>query len=260
MRSWSVFSVLVIWAMLNAQGAFGAEKAAPQWYDYRIVNTYEHDPKAYTQGLYVEDGVFYESTGVRGASSLRRVEIETGDVLKKIDLPDRFFGEGIATLGDRIFLLTWQSGVGFVFDKTDFKRVDQFDIEGEGWGLTHNGEHLIMSDGSANLMYLDPNTLKVVRRVPVTYLGRPVRSLNELEWINGEIYANIYTTNQIVRIDPKTGDVTGVIVLDGLLSEEDRGGAEVNVLNGIAFDETTGRLFVTGKLWPKLYEIELVPR
>jgi glutamine cyclotransferase len=226
-------------------------------YTYNIVNTYPHDPDAFTQGLVFEDGILYEGTGRFGHSTLRRVELETGAILQIRDLADQFFGEGITIYGDRIIQLTWQSNVGFVYDKDSFELLQQFNYSTEGWGITHDGEHLIMSDGTSTLHCLDPQTFEEISQLEVFDNNGPVTRLNELEYIQGEIYANIWQTDRIARISPETGRVVGWVDLEGLLTAEDRS-EPVDVLNGIAYDADTDRLFVTGKLWPKLFEIELI--
>ena len=229
--------------------------AATPVYGYRVLAVHPHDPAAFTQGLVYYQGDFYEGTGLRGRSSLRRVALETGRVLQKRDLPDAYFGEGVTLFDDRLYQLTWQSHVGFVYDRASFDLLGTFDYPTEGWGLTHNGRELIMSDGTPTLHFLDPVTLQELRRVTVRDENGPVQRLNELEYIRGDVYANVWLTDRIARIDPATGRVLAWIDLSGLLPPEDRPGA--NVLNGIAWDETGHRLFVTGKLWPKLFQIEL---
>lgn len=231
-------------------------EAAPV-YSYRVVNVYPHDRGAWTQGLVYENGALYEGTGRRGESSLRRVELETGEVLQFLALPERYFGEGITVYGDEIFQLTWKSQVGFVYDRDSFELQRIFIYPTEGWGLTHDGQRLIMSDGTSTLHFLDPETLEETGQVQVHYGGRPVPALNELEYVQGEVYANVWKTNVVVRIDPQTGRVRDLINLAGLLEPEDHA-EPVGVLNGIAYDAENDRLFVTGKLWPKLFEIELV--
>jgi glutamine cyclotransferase len=223
------------------------------------VRVFPHDPNAYTQGLVVENGVLHEGTGRHGESSLRRVDLETGEVLQFLGLPPQYFGEGITIFGDRIIHLTWQSHVGFVYDRETFELLDTFRYATEGWGLTHDGARLIMSDGTSTLRFLDPETLEETGQVKVRDRQRPVLKINELEYVEGEVWANIWYTDRIARIDPTTGKVVGWIDLRGLLDPRDRQSSEA-VLNGIAYDAKTGRLFVTGKLWPKLFEIELVPR
>jgi glutamine cyclotransferase len=226
-------------------------------YSFCVVHTYPHDPEAFTQGLVYHDGFIYEGTGLRGRSSLRRVELQSGKILQVHSLEQRFFGEGIAIFGDKLYQLTWQSGLGFIYDWRSFEPLGTWQYEGEGWGLTHDGTHLIMSDGTSTLRFLDPETLQVVRQVEVRARSGPVVRLNELEYVRGEVYANVWQTDRIVRIDPQSGAVVGWIDLSGLLSGVD--GSQVDVLNGIAYDAEGDRLFVTGKLWPKLFEIELLP-
>jgi glutaminyl-peptide cyclotransferase len=226
---------------------------------YTVRHTYAHDPRAFTQGIEYRAGGLYEGTGLNGQSTLRRVELATGKVLQQVAVPPEYFGEGITTWGETILQLTWQSQIGFVYDRNSFKQLRTFRYTGEGWGLTHNATQLIMSDGSASLRFLDPKTFTETRRLLVTDAGIVIRDLNELEWVDGEIYANVWQTNFVARISPSTGRVLGWIDLRGLLSPEDqRAGADV--LNGIAYDAAGRRLFVTGKLWPKLFEIELVTK
>jgi len=226
-------------------------------YSYNVVNTYPHDRSAFTQGLVFEDGVLYEGTGLNGRSTLRRVELETGEVLQIHELPAQFFGEGVTVYGNDIIQLTWQSHVGFVYDRDSFELLQEFNYSTQGWGITHDGERLIMSDGTATLYFLDPETFEEIGRVGVYDNDGSVNRLNELEYVQGEIYANVWQTNYIARIDPQTGQVVGWIELKGLLTPEDSD-EPVDVLNGIAYDAENARLFVTGKLWPKLFEIELV--
>jgi glutamine cyclotransferase len=221
---------------------------------YRIVNTYPHDPGAFTQGLFFENGFLYEGTGLHERSTLRRVDLETGDVVQLYELPEKYFGEGITVYEDRIIQLTWQSREGFVYDKESFELLRKFDYPTEGWGITHDGKQLIMSDGTANLYFLDPETFVETGRIQVSDSNGPVTRLNELEYVKGEIYANIWQTDRIARISPDTGEVLDWIDLEGLLKPEDKEKA-VDVLNGIAYDAVGDRLFVTGKLWPKLFEI-----
>lgn len=223
---------------------------------YRVIRTYPHDPTAFTQGFQFVDGFFYEGTGLNGRSTLRKVKPETGAVLLQANLAYEYFGEGITVLGNRVFQLTWTSGVGFVYDLATFKPLDSFRYSGEGWGLTNDGHKLIMSDGSATLRYLDPKTFREIARITVTDAGRPVRYLNELEWVKGEIWANVWQTDRVARVSPVTGKVLGWIDLAGLLSPAERNSG-VDVLNGIAYDAKGDRLFVTGKLWPKVFEIKV---
>jgi glutamine cyclotransferase len=221
------------------------------------VNVYPHDPDAFTQGLVFEDGVLYESTGLRGHSTLRRVALETGTVLERRPLPDEFFGEGITIYDGKIIQLTWQSNVGLVYDKRTLEPVKEFGYPTEGWGITHDGERLIVSDGTSTLYLWDPETQGKIGQIEVYGDHGSVAGLNELEYVEGEIYANVWKTDWIARIDPHSGQVIGWIALDGLLSPEDYTGP-VDVLNGIAYDAHGDRLFVTGKLWPALFEIKLV--
>ncbi len=228
-------------------------------YSYRVLNTYPHDPNAFTQGLVIRDGVLYEGTGLRGRSTLRRVDLETGAVLQSLALPEQFFGEGVTVLGQRIYQLTWQAHVGFVYDRQSFEQIAEFQYPSEGWGLTDDGERLIMSDGTATLHFLDPETLQEMGQVQARDQGKLVVRLNELEYIRGEVWANVWQTDRIARIDPASGQVVGWIDLAGLLNPEDVS-QPVDVLNGIAYDRQNDRLFVTGKWWPKLFQIQLVPQ
>ena len=224
----------------------------------RVLKIYPHDRSAFTQGLVFENGFLYEGTGRCGHSSLRKVALETGDILERRDLPAEFFGEGITLYENRIIQLTWQSGLGFVYDKDSFALIKVFTYPTEGWGITHDERHLIMSDGTATLHCLDPETFVETGRIEVYDDHGPVPLLNELEYVKGEIYANIWQTDRIARISPRTGKVIGWIELDGLLRPEDCE-EPVDVLNGIAYDADHDRLFVTGKFWPRLFEISLVP-
>ena len=231
----------------------------PVW-GYQVVKVYPHDRQAFTQGLQYVDGFLYEGTGQHGQSSIRKVKLETGEVLQHAPLERQYFGEGITVWGDTLIQLTWQSELGFVYDKKTFKQLKTFTYPGEGWGLTHDGARLIMSDGDSRgaLRFLDPKTLKETGRLVVRDGGKPVDDLNELEYVRGEILANVWQTWRIARISPKTGDVTGWIDLSGLLDPRDAAGTDV--LNGIAYDGAGDRLFVTGKYWPKLFEIKIVAR
>ena len=227
-------------------------------YTYRVIKTYPHIRSAFTQGLVFADGRLYEGTGVKGRSTLRVVELETGKLLRLRDLPARYFGEGITLFKGRIIQLTWQSNTGFVYDRESFDLLREFDYPTDGWGITHDGKRLIMSDGTPTLNYQDPKTFGETGRVEVRDAGNALAGLNELEYIRGEVWANVWPTERIARIDPADGRVTGWIELEGLLDAEDRKG-RVDVLNGIAYDAKGDRIFVTGKLWPKLFEIKLVP-
>jgi len=227
----------------------------PTKYTYTIVNVYPHDQTAFTQGLVFDDGTLYEGTGLLGQSSLRRVDLETGNVAQLYELPDDLFGEGITIFGDKIIQLTWTSGKGFVYNKNSFDLLQEFTYSTEGWGITHDGTNLIMSDGTANLYFLDPETFQILDQIEVID-EEPVEKLNELEYIDGMVYANIWMTEKIVIINPETGQVTGWIDLSGLKVAEH---PTADVLNGIAYDQNSERLFVTGKRWSNLYEIKLVP-
>jgi glutamine cyclotransferase len=225
-------------------------------YTYEVVNTYPHDPNAFTQGLQVVGNYFIEGTGVEGKSDLRRVEIKTGKVLKSVKLADYYFGEGITVLKGKIYQLTYTSGIGFVYDLTTFAKVDSFRYQGDGWGLTNDGTNLIMSNGTDSINFIDPNTKQTIRTIQVKESGYKIENINELEYINGEIFANIWQTERIIRIDPQTGNITSAINLFGILPPQDRT-SETDVLNGIAYDTKNDRLFVTGKNWSKVFEIKL---
>ena len=236
----------------------GKNPDASETYTYKVINTFPHDPKAFTQGLVFEDDFLYEGTGRYGQSSLRRVKLETGDVLQICELSPEFFGEGITIYRDNIIQLTFKENVGFVYDKNSFELLREFSYPTEGWGITHDGRHLIMSDGTSTLYFLDPETFEQVSRIRVYDRDVPVWGLNELEYVEGQIYANIWPTERIVRVAPDTGQVMGWINLEGLLTRDDRT-EYLDVLNGIAYDKKNDRLFVTGKYWPELFEIELIP-
>ena len=243
-------SAYFVWAFRPA----AADAAAPV-YRYKIVKRYPHDSKAYCQGLCVDRGKLYEGTGQYGFSEVRLVNLETGRPEKRVPLDRRYFGEGITVWGNYIIQLTWKAGLAIVYDKATFKPVGSFPYQGEGWGITHDGRNLIVSDGTSRLRFFDPKTFKVARQLTVRLNGRPRDQLNELEYINGEIWANVWHEDYIVRIDPKTGNVNSVVDLRGLLRRLPHQEA---VLNGIAYDKENDRLFVTGKHWPSLFEIELV--
>jgi glutaminyl-peptide cyclotransferase len=230
----------------------------PPVYDVRIVRSFPHDRGAFTQGLFFLDGVLYESTGQVGRSTIRRVRYQDGRVLQSVPIPPGQFGEGIVNWRDQIISITWIGGVGYRWDRRTLRQLGEWRYQGEGWGLTQNGTDIIMSDGSPQLRFLDPATLAERRRVTVTVNGNPIDRLNELEWVNGEIFANVWHTPMIVRIDPASGRVTGIIDLRLLVAEN--AGDEDAVLNGIAYDAARDRLFVTGKNWANLYEIDLSRR
>ena len=221
---------------------------------------FPHDTGAFTEGLFYQDGYLYEATGLNGRSTIRKEQLQTGQVLQQRPIDPQYFGEGIVAWKGRLIELTWQSHIGFVYDLASFKPLSAFHYPGEGWALTRDSRRLIMSDGTPQLRFLDPVTLKETGRITVTDEGRPVANLNELEWVKGEIYANIWQTDEIVRIDPATGRVVGRIDLSGLLPASDRVPGQTDVLNGIAYDARRDRLFVTGKNWPKLFQIVLTPK
>lgn len=246
-------------ALIQQQGEVGSAPQRVEKYTYEIVNTYSHDAGAFTQGLVYSNGMLYESTGLNGQSSVRRVELETGRVLGRYDILPQFFGEGLTLLSGRLYQLTWQNQIGFIYDASSLQPAGSFGYLGEGWGLTTDGQSLIMSNGTNLLTFLDPRTFEVGRVVGVFDDSRPVANLNELEYIKGEIYANVWQTDRIARIDPATGRLKAWVYLNGLLSDQDRT-SRVDVLNGIAYDEANDRIFVTGKLWPKLFEIRLKQR
>jgi glutamine cyclotransferase len=227
-------------------------------YEAQVVRSYPHDPQAFTEGLFYLGGFLYEATGLEGRSHVRKEDLATGKVMQTLDLPAQYFGEGIVDWKGRLIELTWRSHIGFIYDLETFKPLGSFAYAGEGWALTQNGHEIIMSDGAPQLRFLDPDTLKTTHTLTVTADGAPVQNLNELEWVKGQILANIWLTNRIARIDPASGKVVGWIDLSGLpdigLAQKDRDA----VANGIAYDAAHDRLFVTGKLWPHLYEIRLV--
>ncbi len=245
-----ILSALLMWLALVAP-VYAADT-------YRIVHTYPHDSHAFTQGLVFVDGHLYESTGINGQSSLRMVDLTTGRVLQEQPVDSKYFAEGLTAWGSTLVQLTWESHVGLVYDRFSFRLLRTFSYAGEGWGLTQDGKFLIRSDGTPTLRFFDPATFAEIRRVTVKDHGKPVTDLNELEYIQGEVYANVWHTDRIARISPRTGKVLDWIDLRGLLPEGERSSSEA-VLNGIAWDPAGHRLFVTGKLWPKLFEIEVVP-
>jgi glutamine cyclotransferase len=226
-------------------------------YTYRVVHVYPHDRDAFTQGLEFRGGFLYEGTGLKGHSSLRKEDLQSSRVLQKIDLADQYFGEGVTVLDRKIVELTWQSHIGFVYDRSSFQLQRSFNYSGEGWGLANDGQRIYMSDGTAQIRVLQPETLEEQRRITVHQGDREFQLLNELESVRGELFANVWQTDEILRISPADGTVMGIIDLSGLLSHTERE-AGADVLNGIAYDAANDRLFVTGKLWPKLFEIKLV--
>jgi len=251
-------TTMIVTLLAMAPIGFSAEKPTPV-YSYRVVKSYPHDPQAFTQGLVYRDGRLYESTGLRGQSSVRRVDLTTGTVEDKKTLLPFYFAEGLTVIDDRVYQLTWTSGIGFVYDRASLSLIREFRYGTEGWGITHDGENLIVSDGTPNLYFWNPETFVETHRLTVRDEGKRVDDLNELEYIDGVIYANVWMSDRIARISPETGAVLSWIDLKGLLPASERSGSE-DVLNGIAYDPDAGRLFVTGKLWPKLFEIEVVPK
>jgi glutamine cyclotransferase len=236
--------------------ARGGQASVVPTYGYEVVRSYPHDRAAFTQGIIFRDGVFYEGTGLNGRSTLRKVKPETGEVLAAKPLGPEYFGEGITDWKGSLLQITWKNEIGFVYDMNTFERTKTFSYTGEGWGLTHDGSRIIMSDGTAQLRFLDPGTLSETGRLTVRDAHGPVEELNELEYVKGEIYANVWRTERIARISPKDGRVTGWIDLTGLLTPAER--AQTDVLNGIAYDAAGDRLFVTGKYWPRVFEIKIV--
>jgi glutamine cyclotransferase len=236
--------------------SFSISAAEVTTYSYKIINTYPHDREAFTQGLAFKDGYLYEGTGRKGKSSLRQVELKTGKVQKIKNLPDKYFGEGITIYKGKIYQLTWKSGVGFIYDM-DFNQLDKFHYEGEGWGLTNNGQQLIMSNGTSSLYFLNPSTLELEKEITVTLNNQRVNNINELEYINGRIFANVWYKDQIIIINPESGEVGALVDLTDIINPENYD-YNLNVLNGIAYDNEQDRLFVTGKLWPLIFEIEMI--
>lgn len=254
LRQLPLFALLAVSLLTSA--ALHAASTIPV-YGYTVVRSFPHDTGAYTEGLFYQDGYLYESTGELGESSVRKVDLDSGETVQRHNLPAQYFGEGIVGWNGRLIQLTWKSETGFVYDLGSFQLKQTFSYPGEGWALTRDRHHIYMSDGSSVLRVLDPESLKATGSVMVTADGKPVSNLNELEWVDGEIYANVWLTNRIARIDPRTGHVVGWIDLDGLLDTSQLPEPGNDVLNGIAYDAAKRRLFVTGKRWPKLFEITL---
>jgi glutamine cyclotransferase len=246
---------VIFWLAAAALG----QSASPTQYTFKVVRQFPHDPSAFTQGFAYQDGYFYEGTGLNGKSSLRQVEVKTGAVVKQVDLPTEYFGEGIAILKNQVVQLTWQSHAGFVYRLKDFHQLKQFSYPGEGWGLTSDGRQFFLSDGTSEIRILDPVTFAEKRRIKVRDGATAITELNELEFVDGQIWANIWMTDRIVRISPATGKIFGWIDLKGLLSPIYRLAPEA-VLNGIAYDSQNKRLFVTGKLWPAVFEIKVLAK
>jgi glutaminyl-peptide cyclotransferase len=254
--------ILVVTIAIATYACAPVSQAGVPEYTYEVVHSYPHDRTAFTEGLFYLGGFLYESTGIEGASSVRKVRLETGEVVQRHDLPSAYFGEGIIHWKDRLIQLTYKTEVGFVYNLSTFETERRFEYPGEGWAMTQDGKNIFMSDGTAQIRIWDPETLQELRRITVSDQGQPVPNVNELEWVKGEIYANIWETDRIARIDPATGRVVGWIDLAGLLNPNERiaGPEGTDVLNGIAYDAKGNRLFVTGKRWPKLFEIRLVRR
>jgi glutaminyl-peptide cyclotransferase len=252
--------VLILFAAMAACACGPASQAGVPEYGYDVVHVYPHDRTAFTEGLFYLDGFLYEATGLTQQSSIRKVKLETGEVVQKHDLPPEFFGEGIIKWKDRLYQLSYTTEVGFVYDFATFQEKSRFKYPGEGWSMTTDGKVIYMDDGTPQIRIWDPETLEEKGRFTVTDEGKPVKDINELEWVKGELFANIWQTDRIARIDPKTGKVVGWIDLTGLLAASDivdTGDFRTDVLNGIAYDAQHDRLFVTGKNWPKLFEIKL---
>jgi len=254
---------VIYYTLRPKQPSTGVNPAIPdplaQNLSYEILATLPHDPACYTQGLLIDNDIFYESCGLYGQSSLRMVDPATGTVQAETDLDASFFAEGLALLQDKLYQLTWRENTGFVYDASTFEQLRTFNYQTEGWGLTTDGSALILSDGTNTLYWLDPGTMQVVRQVNVSYQGQSVEYLNELEFINGLIFANIYLTDTIVAVNPDDGNVVSLIDLTGLRPEQNQA-MQGEVLNGIAYDSINGKLYLTGKNWPSLYEVRLVPQ
>ncbi|HET6424508.1 MAG TPA: glutaminyl-peptide cyclotransferase [Planctomycetaceae bacterium] len=257
-RIWITGAVVTVIAAVGLAAALPRKSTLPVD-TVRVIASYPHDPEAFSQGLVIADGVLYEGTGTFGASSLRQVDLKTGKVQRMVPLNQDYFGEGIAVAGNKIYQLTWKNRLGIVYDRESMTAESSFRYSGEGWGLTSDGKELILSDGTATLRFLSLETLEVTRRVQVHTATGPVDQLNELEYVDGEIYANIWYSDRIVRISPKTGEVLGWIDLSALYPARQRPSRE-HVLNGIAYDADKKQLYVTGKNWPKLYQVEVVKR
>jgi glutamine cyclotransferase len=251
------FALSFFFLLQSLCGQTTKRQAAPE-YTFEVINRFPHDTHAFTQGFTFRGGYFYEGTGRNGQSSLRQVRPESGEIVRRADLPHEFFGEGITILGDKVFQLTWTSHIGFVYDLHSFQKLRSFQYGGEGWGLTEDGHDLFLSDGSSDIKVYDPFTFREKRHIRVRDGKEAVDQLNELEFVDGEIYANVWHSNKIARISPQTGQVTGWINLNGLLGSFYQLEAEA-VLNGIAYDSEHKRLFVTGKLWPAVFEIRIIP-
>ena len=252
--------ILILITALGACACGPAAQPEAVQYSYEVAHVYPHDRSAFTEGLFYLDGFLYESTGLERESSIRKVRLETGEVVERYDIPGQYFGEGIVNWKDRLIELTYRTQVGFVYDLAGFKLQHAFRYPGEGWALTQDGKRILMDDGTAQIRFWDPETLQETGRITVTDQEQPVKNVNELEWIQGEVYANIWTEDRIARIDPVNGKVLGWIDMTGLLGPRDRVEGYTDVLNGIAYDAQRDRIFVTGKRWPKLFEIRVVKK
>jgi len=250
-------AILAFVALAAGSSAAHASAGTIPVYGYKVVHTYPHDPQAFTEGLFYEDGYLYESTGERGTSTVRKVKLATGEVVQRLDTPPGYFGEGIVAEGTKLVQLTWQEGIAFVYDKASFRLLGAFRYPGEGWAFTRDATHIYMSDGTPTIRVLDPANFDRTGSIDVTADGVPLRNINELEWVKGEIYANVWQTDRIARIDPATGHVVGWIDLKGLMDKTRLDDLGNDVLNGIAYDAVHDRLFVTGKRWPSLFEIRV---
>ncbi len=253
-----LFICLFLYIFFRDNGDIKNDSSYYRKYKYAVINEYPHDTNAFTQGLVYKEGFLYEVTGLKGESAIRKINLETGEVLQIRDIEDEYFGEGIAIYEDKLIQLTWKSGKGFVYDLETFNLLDEFKYTTEGWGITSSEDYFIMSDGTSALYFLDPSNYDVVRELEVYGENGTVDNLNELEYINGEIYSNVWMTDTIVIINPENGELTGKIDLSELTDRLDNKN-DIDVLNGIAYDVNNDRVFVTGKLWPKIFEIELIP-
>jgi glutamine cyclotransferase len=254
-----LFTLLIVGGCILTPSRVVPQPATSSLGTYRVQvhSVRPHDREAFTQGLLYHEGRLYESTGLEGRSSLRRVHPVTGEVELKVDLPAEYFGEGLALVGDRLIQLTWKNGKALVWRLSTFEQIGEFDYEGEGWGLAYDGTRLLMTDGSSTITFRDPEDFSILGEINVTADGQPVGLLNELEWVEGILYANVFQTDVIVKIDPTTGSVLGVINAAGLISPQER--AKADVLNGIAYDTDSRSFLITGKLWPRLFEVDFVP-
>jgi len=258
-RHWpAAIALAALGACAKPEPSTPPQPAIPDYYTYQVVHAYPHSTTAFTEGLVYFDGHLYESTGLNGQSTLSEEDLQTGKVLQQIAVPAEYFGEGLAILNGKAYQLTWQAQKGFVYDLATFNKVKEFSYTGEGWGMTTDGQSLIMSDGTSQIRFLDPETFAVKRTIVVSKEGVPMTQVNELEYIKGEIFANVWQTDYMLRIDPANGNVKGVIDFHGLLPANERTPG-TDVLNGVAYDAANDRIFVTGKNWPKIFEVKLVP-